>query len=340
MLGARGITIRASMDSDVYFQQHMESHRYQLQVHCYRMLGSLFEAEDAVQETFLRAWRARERFEGRASLRNWLYRIATNVCLNLIAARSSTSRVLPDTFGAPSEGPLEGEPASDIAWLEPYPDAMLPDIVDAEPGPDARYEMRESVQLAFIAAIQQLPARQRAALLLRDVLGFSAAETAQLLESSVVSVNSAVQRARASLEHGAADPRALPPAEGDLADRFLATWEASDIDGFVALLKEDAVLRMPPWRQWYRGREAIRTFFGSMRQPPPIGTSRVLLTRANAQPAFAHYQLGVHGAEHRAHTLQVATIEAGKIAVLTAFVRNVSLFAKFDLPLTLPLSPS
>jgi RNA polymerase sigma-70 factor (ECF subfamily) len=324
------------MESDVYFQQQMESHRYQLQTHCYRMLGSLFEAEDAVQETFLRAWRSRERFEGRASFRNWLYRIATNVCLNAIASRSSISRVLPDVFGAPTDGPLEGEPATEIAWLEPYPDAMLPDIIDAEPGPAARYDMREAIQLAFVAAIQQLPARQRAALLLRDVLGFSAAETAQVLESSVVSVNSALHRARASLEHGAADARVPAPVEGDLADRFLATWEAADIDGLVALLKQDAVLRMPPWRQWYRGREAIRAFFGSVRQPPRNGTGRVLLTRANAQPAFAHYQLAADGAEYRAHTLQVATIDAGEIGVLTAFVRNPALFAKFDLPLTLP----
>ena len=325
------------MDSDVYFQQQVESHRYQLQVHCYRMLGSLFEAEDAVQETFLRAWRARERFEGRTSFRNWLYRIATNVCLNVISARSAGGRVLPDAYGPPTEGPLEGEPANEVAWLEPYPDAMLPELADAAPGPDARYEMHESVQLAFIAAIQQLPARQRAALLLRDVLGFSAAETAQLLDSTVISVNSALQRARASLEDGAAHARTPAAREGELADRFLATWEASDIDGFVALLKQDAVLRMPPWRQWYRGREAIRTFFGYMRQPPPLGAGRVLLTRANAQPAFAHYQLAADGAEYRAHTLQVATVEGEEIAALTAFVRNLPLFAKFGLPLMLPL---
>jgi RNA polymerase sigma-70 factor (ECF subfamily) len=338
MLGTHAITIRESMDSDVYFQQQVESHRYPLQVHCYRMLGSVFEAEDAVQETFLRAWRARERFEGRASCRNWLYRIATNVCLNMIAARAATGRVLPDAYGAPAQGPLEGEPGTEVAWLEPYPDAMLPGVIDAAPGPHARYELRESVQLAFIAAIQQLPARQRAALLLRDVLGYSAAETAHLLESTVISVNSALQRARASLERGsAAGVVAQRPAgvEGQLADRFLATWEASDIDGFVALLKEDVVLRMPPWRQWYRGREAIRTFFKYLRQPPPVGTGHVLLTHANAQPAFAHYQRAADGAEYRAHTIQVVTIEDEQIAVLTPFVRSVALFSKFGLPLTL-----
>ena len=338
MLCTHDITIRESMDSDVYFQQQVESHRYPLQVHCYRMLGSVFEAEDAVQETFLRAWRARERFEGRTSFRNWLYRIATNVCLNVIAARSSIGRVLPDAYGAPAQGPLEGEPATEVAWLEPYPDALLPDVIDAAPGPDARYELHESVHLAFIAAIQQLPARQRAALLLRDGLGYSAAETAQLLESTVISVNSALQRARASLERGSAvSVVAHKPAgiERQLADRFVATWEASDIDGFVALLKEDAVLRMPPWRQWYRGRQAIRTFFTYMRQPPPVGTGRVLLTYANAQLAFAHYQRAADGAEYRAHTIQVVTIDDEQIAVLTAFVRSVTLFAKFGLPQTL-----
>lgn len=325
--------------ADIYSQQVLESHRYALQLHCYRMLGSLQEAEDAVQDTFLRAWRARERFEGRASLRNWLYRIATNVCLNVIAARSAASRVLPGAASAPSTGPLEGEPAYDVAWLEPYPDAVLPDIADVAPGPDARYEMRESVQLAFVAAVQQLPARQRAVLLLRDVLGFSAAETAQLLESTVISTNSALQRARLSLDRKTRSAERTPAnVEKQLADRYIATWEASDIDGFVALLKEDAVLRMPPWRQWYRGPVAIRTFFNYMRQPPQPGAARVLPTRANGQPAFAHYQLADDASEFRAHTIQVVTIDGERVAVLTAFVRSVTLFSRFGLPLTLPRS--
>jgi RNA polymerase sigma-70 factor, ECF subfamily len=323
------------------FQQLAEAYRYQLQVHCYRMLGSLHEAEDTVQETFLRAWRARERFEGRTSFRNWLYRIATNVCLNVIATRAVARRVWPDAYGPPTQGPLEGGPATEVAWLEPYPDAALDEVADAVPGPDARYEIRESVQLAFIAAIQQLPPRQRAVLLLRDVLGFSALETGQLLDASVASVNSALQRARATLERagagaGSSVTRAPDVAQRHLLERYVDTWEASNIDGFVALLREDAILRMPPWRQWYRGRDAIRSFFVSIGQPPPPGTSRVVRTAANGQPAFAHYRLAVEDMQFRPHVIQVVTFDGEAIAVLTAFVRDPMLFAKFGLPPTLP----
>ncbi len=335
--------IEWSTDREV-FQQLAESYRYQLQVHCYRMLGSLHEAEDLVQETFLRAWRARERFEGRSSFRNWLYRIATNACLNAIAARTQSRRILPDAFGPPSTEPLRAPrpEEADIAWLEAYPDTALNEIADATPGPESRYELHESVQLAFIAAIQQLPARQRAVLLLRDVLGWSAIETAQLLDATVASVNSALQRARATLEqHGGTHEvgtRSTPDAaQRVLLERYVQTWEASDMDGFAALLKEDAMLRMPPRPQWYLGRDAIRTFFGWIRQPPAAGGSRVILTGANAQPAFAHYTLTDDGAALRAQAIQVLTIEHGSIAVLTAFL-DTRLFPKFGLPLSLPLA--
>jgi RNA polymerase sigma-70 factor (ECF subfamily) len=325
------------------FQQLTERYRYQLQVHCYRMLGSLHEAEDLVQETFLRAWRARERFEGRSSLRTWLYRIATNACLNAIAARAQSRRILPDTYGPPSNGPLRppGPEEADIAWLEPYPESALSRIADAAPGPEARYELRESVQLAFVAAIQQLPARQRAVLLLRDVLGWSASETAQLLDASVASVNSALQRARTTLEQHAEghDASSRPSATNDaqrvLLQRYVQTWEAFDMDGFAALLKEDAVLRMPPRIQWYLGRDVIRAFFTSLRRPHTAGDLRVISTAANAQPAFAHYTLRDDGAALRAQALQVLTLEHGSIAVLTAFL-DPDLFPKFGLPLTLP----
>jgi RNA polymerase sigma-70 factor (ECF subfamily) len=332
-----------STDSEA-FQQLAESYRYQLQVHCYRMLGSLHEAEDLVQETFLRAWRARERFEGRASVRNWLYRIATNACLNAIAARGNARRILPDAYGPPSNEPLhDPRPEdADIPWLGPYPDSALNDIADATPGPESRYELRESVHLAFVAAIQQLPARQRAVLLLRDVLGWSANETAQLLDASVASVNSALQRARATLEHQSeslelATRSTTDAAQRELVARYLQTWESSDMAGFAALLKEDAILRMPPHRQWYRGREAIQTFFTSIRQRRPRSGSPVLLTGANLQPAFAHYTLADDGASFRAQTIQMATLDGGRIAVLTAFV-DPRLFPKFGLPLTLPLA--
>jgi RNA polymerase sigma-70 factor (ECF subfamily) len=242
----RRLTVRAD-DQDT-FQQLAEPFRRELQLHCYRMLGSFQEAEDLVQETFLRAWRARDRFEGRMSFRNWLYRIATNACLNALAKRPNRS--LPELHGQPSDRPPEGLPASDIAWLEPYPDAAIEGIRDTAPGPEARYELREAVQLAFVAAIQQLPPRQRAVLLLRDVLGWSASDTARLLDTSVVAVNGAVRRARATLETrlptGRPDRLPSDAAQRTLLERYVRAWEEPDLSRFVTLLKEDAMLRMPP----------------------------------------------------------------------------------------------
>ena len=253
------------------FQQLTEPHRRELLVHCYRMLGSFHDAEDLVQETLLRAWRGLKGFDGRASTRYWLYRIATNACLNALATRASAGRVLPETESPATEQMPDREPASDIAWLEPYPDSALEQIADDAPGPDARYEMREAVQLAFIAAIQLLPPRQRATLLLTDVLGWSAAESARLLDSSVAAVNSALQRARTTLEERLAGrpPRIAIAASEEqraLLERYVRAWESTDVDGFTALLKEDAVMSMPPWRQWYRGRAAIAAFFAQHRQ--------------------------------------------------------------------------
>jgi len=227
------------------FQQLSEPHRRELRVHCYRMLGSFHDAEDMVQETLLRAWRGLQGFDGRASTRYWLYRIATNACLNALAARASAGRVLPETQSPATERMPDREPASDIAWLEPYPDSALDRIADDAPGPAARYEMREAVQLAFIAAIQLLPPRQRAALLLSDVLGWSAAESARLLDSSVAAVNSALQRARATLEERlpGGPPRtavAASDAQRALLERYVRAWESTDVDGLTALLKEDA----------------------------------------------------------------------------------------------------
>jgi RNA polymerase sigma-70 factor (ECF subfamily) len=274
------------------FQQLTEPHRRELLVHCYRMLGSFHDAEDLVQETLLRAWRGLKGFDGRASTRYWLYRIATNACLNTLATRASAGRVLPETESPATEQMPDREPASDIAWLEPYPDSALEQIADDAPGPEARYEMREAIQLAFIAAIQLLPPRQRATLLLTDVLGWSAAESARLLDSSVAAVNSALQRARTTLEERLAGrPRRVAAAASEeqraLLERYVRAWESTDVDGFTALLKEDAVMSMPPWRQWYRGRAAIATFFAGTGRPGGHAPFRLVPTAANRQPAFA-----------------------------------------------------
>jgi RNA polymerase sigma-70 factor (ECF subfamily) len=319
------------------FQELVEPYRHQLQVHCYRMLGSFHEAEDLVQETYLRAWRARDRFEGRTSLRNWLYRIATNVCLTALSSSARSRRVTPDAYGpsaSATELPL-GKPVTEVAWLEPYPDADLPDLADAAPGPEAHYEMRESVQLAFVAAIQQLPPRQRAVLLLRDVLGWSAVEAAELLESSVASVNSALQRARASVEarapHDEAAESDADARQRDLLGKYITAWEASDIESLVTLLREDAVLSMPPWSQWFRGADAIRTFLQwGMRAGRRF---RLVATGANAQPAFGQYiwrSENPYGG-YEAHALIVLTLDERAISAMTIFV-DKQLVLEFGLP--------
>jgi RNA polymerase sigma-70 factor (ECF subfamily) len=324
------------------FQQLAEPYRRELRLHCYRMLGSLHDAEDLVQETFLRAWRGLNGFEGRASFRGWLYRIATNACLNAIASRINGRRVLPEMHGPPSDQPPDGEPATEIAWLEPYPDTALEGIADTAPSPEARYEMREAVQLAFVATIQHLPPRQRAILLLRDVLGWTASETAALLDVSVASVNSALQRARTTLAKGF--PTGRPsgnPAPDDRQraslERYVQAWEGADLDAFAALLKEDAILSMPPWRQWYRGRKAIRAFLAWAWdwELPGIGSSRLVPIAANRQPAFALYRSAQDDPERRAHGIELLTLQDDAIAVLTVF-RDPRLFAAFGLPAVLP----
>ena len=324
------------------FAQLAEPFRPELKLHCYRMLGSLHEAEDLVQETYLRAWRSFNSFE-RGSFRAWLYRIATNVCLNALAARKNMRRLLPDqqapastTFQMP-----EGAPSPDLPWLEPYPDSNLEGIADSAPNPAVRYASLEAVQLAFITAIQQLPPRQRAVLLLCDVLGWAAAEAATLFGGSTASINSALQRARqtlAKLYPAGRPPMASSPnpAERELLDRYLRAWESYDLDGFVALLKEDATYTMPPWLQWYAGHDAIRSFFATAWH----GRAKVRLipTAANCQPAFAMYLRPGAGALWTAHGLHVLTLERDLISRLTLFVEPVGprLFAAFGLPLVLP----
>jgi RNA polymerase sigma-70 factor (ECF subfamily) len=323
------------------FERLAEPFRRELKLHCYRMLGSLHDAEDTLQETYLRAWRHFDSFAG-GSFRAWLYRIATNACLNAIASRKNLRRWLPDEQSPASvtmQMP-EGAPTADVLWLEPYPDSNLEGIADGAPNPAARYASREAVQLAFVAAIQQLPPRQRAALLLCDVLGWTAAEAATLLSGSTVSINSALQRARETLAkrypHGQPSMAASPSsAERELLDRYLRAWEGHDLDGFVALLKEDATYTMPPWLQWYAGREAMRSFFDMAWK----SVIHILLipTTANRQPAFAMYIRPGVDAPWTAHAIHVLTLEHDLISRLTLFVEPAGprLFHAFGLPLVL-----
>jgi RNA polymerase sigma-70 factor, ECF subfamily len=324
------------------FERLAEPYRREIKLHCYRMLGSLFEAEDMVQETYLRAWRGFDGFAG-GSFRAWLYRIATNACLNALASRNHARRLLPDREmpAAATVGMPQGAPPADVAWLEPYPDFELEGVVDEAPNPEARYAAHEAVQLAFLAAIQHLPPRQRAVLLMCDVLGWAAAEAAALVGGSTASVNSALQRARETLarHYPQGRPSVAPrpnPDQQKLLDRYLRTWEAHDLDSFVALLKEDATFTMPPWAQWYAGREAVASFVTLAWQA--CGGLRLVPIAANRQPAFAVYQRSGADGQWTAHAIQVLTLADDTIAAMTVFVPPTGprLFAPFGLPPTLP----
>src|SRR5213083_145701 len=279
-------------DEDAY-RRLVEPRHAELHAHCYRMLGSVHDAEDALQDALLRAWRGISRFEGRSSLRSWLYRIATNTCLDVIARRPK--RVLPIDYGPaadPHDGP--GEPLVESVWMEPYPDELL-GVEDGFAAPEARYEQREAIELAFIAALQHLPATQRAVLILREVLGFSGAEVAEALETTPASVYSALQRAHRTVEERLPErsQQATLRSLGDEGVRavvhdFVEAWERSDVDAVVSMLARDAVVAMPPVPTWYRGREAVAAFLCER----PLGGGRrwrAIPTRANGQLAFGHY---------------------------------------------------
>jgi RNA polymerase sigma-70 factor (ECF subfamily) len=316
------------------FRELTEPHRRELLVHCYRMLGSMQDAEDVVQETLLAAWRGLDAFEGRASVRTWLYRIATNNCLNALRARSRRPREVPAMAEAP-EPTRRTEPV----WLEPYPDVMLDEIADHTPGPEARYEARESIELAFIVALQRLPPRQRAALVLRDVLGYRTAEVAEMLGTGEASVKGALQRARAGLrERRPADRDRAPgphsAAERELVGRFADAVQSGDIDDIVALLTEDALLTMPPQPLEYQGHAAIAAF---LRQRAELrgAALRVVPTRANTQPAFGCYLPDAQAAVARPYGMLVLTLEGEAIAAITWFA-DTAVFRHFGLPRMLP----
>jgi RNA polymerase sigma-70 factor (ECF subfamily) len=333
---------QASKATNQGFERLAEPFRREIKLHCYLMLGSVHEAEDVVQETYLRAWRGFNGFDGRGSFRAWLYRIATNACLDALSSRKNLQRVLPDQRAAATTQMPNGVPATDVAWLEPYPDQYLEGIADDAPNPEARYASREAVQLAFVAVIQQLPPRQRAVILLCDVLGWSAAEAATLLGGSTASVNSALQRARETLakRYPNGRPPATPPpdeAQQRLIQRYMQAWEGLDLDGFMALLKEDATYTMPPVPQWYAGREAIHAFYGKVWKT--YGGFRLRLTGANRQPAFAAYSRDVTGGPWSAHSIHVLSLDRDRIAGLTLFVKpdGPRLFEAFGFPLLLGL---
>ena len=319
------------------FAALFERHRRELQVHCYRMLGSFEDAEDLVQETFLRAWRGRASFsfQGAASFRAWVYRIATNACLD--ALRKRPRRVLPQQLAPAGDPAAPPPPPADLPWLQPYPDRLLEPIASAEDEPGAVVVVRETIELAFMAAIQHLSPRQRAVLILRDVLGWSAKETASLLEASVASVNSALQRARATLrdrlpERRTEWARASGPSgeERELLRRYVDAHERADADALAALLRDDALLTMPPLPTWYAGREAI-VIASRQGFDPGFGHIRTVVAAANTQPAAAHYLRRPGESEHRPLALDVLRIEGGRVAEISTFVFP-ELFPAFGLP--------
>jgi len=324
----------ARLGDDDAFRALTDPYRRELHVHCYRILGSVQDAEDMVQETLLAAWRGLEQYQERHSLRAWLYRIATNRCLNALRDRRRRARESP---GLPFEVPeptRRGEPL----WLEPYPDALLEGIAATSPGPEARPDTKEAVTIAFVAALQPLPPRQRAVLVLRDVLGFHAAEVADMLESSEVSVNSALQRARATLEaRRPADRERAPlprsPRERELVERFADAVETGDVDEMVSLLTDDALLTMPPQPLEYQGHEAIAAFLRHREEARGVPL-RVVPTRANTQPAFGCYLPDAQAGIARPAGLFVLTLEGDAAAAITWFA-DTGIFRHFGLPRTL-----
>jgi RNA polymerase sigma-70 factor, ECF subfamily len=316
------------------FRRIVEDHRAGLHVHCYRMLGSLHDAEDALQETLLRAWRSLPGFAGRSALRTWLYRIATNVCLDALAHRPG--RVLPIDYGPnATPGADVGEPLVESVWIEPYPSDGV-GVPDGYAAPEARYEQREAVELAFVAALQHLPATQRAVLVLREVLGFSAREVAESLETTVASVNSALQRARKAVDERlpARSQQETLRSVGDrrireLVAAYVDAWARGDVDALRALLAEEAVFSMPPWSSWWRGRDTIAAFATSAAEF--CAASLAVPVSANAQPALAYYHLDANTGRYVPAAIDVITLDGGLIVDITGFI-TPEVFPSFGLP--------
>jgi RNA polymerase sigma-70 factor (ECF subfamily) len=306
------------------FVRLTDPYRRELLAHCYRMLGSVDEAEDLVQETYLRAWRSYDGYEGRASLRTWLHRIATNTCLTALESRAR--RPLPAGLGGPSEAPEEPlrAPATDVPWLQPLPDSLV--------DPATVVAARGSLRLALVAALQHLPARQRAVLILRDVLAWRAPEVASVLGTSTAAVKSSLQRARARLDEVAPDEDLVVEPEGasdrEVLDRYMAAFEHADMDALLDLLQDGVELEMPPNLEWFHGKKDVLQFLRARGHGE--GRYRMLPTRANGQPAVVMYVRGVDGVL-RAHSVQVLTVEGGGVARITAFI-DVEQVVRFGFP--------
>jgi RNA polymerase sigma-70 factor, ECF subfamily len=331
-----GSLSRARAGDESAFRELVEPYRRELHLHCYRILGSLQDAEDIVQETLLAAWRGLGGFEERASLRSWLYRIATNRCLNALRDRKRRPQEVP-TMAQPPKPTRMAEPT----WLDPYPDLLLEGLADTAPGPESRYETRESVGLAFAAGLQHLPPRQRAVLVLREVLGFHSSEVAEMLETTEASVKSALQRARATLDQrvpaGGQERVPLPGSarERELVGRFAAAVEQGDTAGVIALLTDDAWLTMPPQPYEYQGPVAIAGFIARERDDRSDANLRLVATRANGQPAFGCYLPDPQAAIARAYGIMVLGLSEDHVSAITWFGER-SLFPYFGMPRTLP----
>jgi RNA polymerase sigma-70 factor, ECF subfamily len=324
------------------YRQLVEPHRSELHAHCYRMLGSVQDAEDALQEALVRAWKGLPKFEGRSSLRSWLYRIATNTSLDAIQRRPK--RILPIDYGPPADDAVVGEPLVESVWIEPYPDETL-GIEDGYTSPDARYEQRESIELAFIAALQHLPANQRAVLILREVLGFSAQETADTLDTSVASVNSALQRARATIEKRLPEQsqqetlRALGDERlRELVEEYADAWERNDVDTVVSMLAEDASFTMPPMSRWFHG-PGIRPWLETSSMTGEWGWRSVPVT-ANGQAALAFYSWDPDEKARVPFAINVLTFEGEKIKEVDAFIVRSSQDPDPEVQARTPVQPT